>query len=151
MLSQVLQFLIALYQQVPDLYDYIKYDVVHNRERIMPVAIPLFKHAWDLASFIVPREFGITPEEVLSNFLIIYFAPFTFVVLVLLWIVMNWVTNGCNTSHESFNGSPLQKTEIGKRICLKLNGDILQTLEDYVRTPNDTNTPKLKYYFSSER
>ena len=50
--------------KVPDLYDYMKYDVIHNTDRVMPIAVPLFSHARDLAAFVVPREYGMTPEEV---------------------------------------------------------------------------------------
>ena len=53
--------------KVPDVEDYIKYDIIHNRKVIGDrLLIPLYSRAKVLSDFIVPREYGITPENKLQ-------------------------------------------------------------------------------------
>ena len=50
--------------KIPDVEDYIKYDAIHNRSVIGDhLLVPLWSRAKVLADFIVPREYGITPED----------------------------------------------------------------------------------------
>ena len=54
--------------KIPDIYDSIKYDVLHNRDhfnssRLVPFTSKIFEIAKLLASFVVPYEYGGTPEK----------------------------------------------------------------------------------------
>ena len=53
--------------KVPDVEDYVKYDIIHNRALLGDQLLtPLFSRAKVLADFIVPGEYGITPVDKLK-------------------------------------------------------------------------------------
>eukprot|EP00760_Papus_ankaliazontas_P025060 PhM_4_TR2465/c0_g1_i1/m.88799/K13024/PPIP5K, VIP; inositol-hexakisphosphate/diphosphoinositol-pentakisphosphate 1-kinase len=53
--------------KIPDIFDYINYDVCYNQEALAPLDLyPLFEAAEALASFVTAAEYGVTPEEKLQ-------------------------------------------------------------------------------------
>lgn len=52
--------------KIPDIYDSIKYDFIHNKN-LFSVIYPNIKDfyllAEEMASFVIPNEFGITEDE----------------------------------------------------------------------------------------
>ena len=53
--------------KVPDVEDYVKYDIIHNREVFGDeLLVPLYSRAKVLADFIVPGEYGITAKDKLK-------------------------------------------------------------------------------------
>lgn len=54
-------------RKVPDVYDCIKYDYLHNQEQLkMETAAELYNAIRPLANFINPQEYGVTAEEKLD-------------------------------------------------------------------------------------
>ena len=49
--------------KIPDIYDNIKYDIIHNKFIIGDTAFELYKIINDLADFVMPLEYGIKLEE----------------------------------------------------------------------------------------
>ena len=49
--------------KIPDIYDNIKYDLIHNKELMNESAYKLFDEISLLANFVMPFEYGITREE----------------------------------------------------------------------------------------
>ena len=49
--------------KVPDIYDNIKYDIIHNKGLLGDEAYELFTHINLLANFVMPLEYGITLKE----------------------------------------------------------------------------------------
>ena len=49
--------------KIPDIYDNIKYDIIHNKSIIGDTAFELYKIINDLADFVMPLEYGIKFEE----------------------------------------------------------------------------------------
>ena len=49
--------------KIPDIYDNIKYDIIHNKSIIGDTAIELYKIIAYLADFVMPLEYGIKIEE----------------------------------------------------------------------------------------
>eukprot|EP00743_Colponemidia_sp_Colp-15_P002625 GILK01002844.1.p1 GENE.GILK01002844.1~~GILK01002844.1.p1 ORF type:complete len:1088 (+),score=205.37 GILK01002844.1:63-3326(+) len=52
--------------KIPDVYDCIKYDFLHNRDVCDKVAYPLMECAQALADFICPQEYGIDKQQKLD-------------------------------------------------------------------------------------
>ncbi|MCQ2816069.1 MAG: histidine-type phosphatase, partial [archaeon] len=52
--------------KVPDIYDNIKYDIIHNRLWLNEDAITLYVNINLLATFVMPLEYGITTKEKLD-------------------------------------------------------------------------------------
>ena len=53
--------------KVPDVEDYVKYDIIHNRSVLGDhLLVPLYSRAKVLADFIVPAEYGIRPIDKLK-------------------------------------------------------------------------------------
>ncbi|KAI6647990.1 Inositol hexakisphosphate and diphosphoinositol-pentakisphosphate kinase 1 isoform X12 [Oopsacas minuta] len=49
--------------KIPDLYDCIKYDIMHNKEYLFKDAAKLHNKSKALADIIIPQEYGITVDE----------------------------------------------------------------------------------------
>ena len=49
--------------KIPDIYDNIKYDIIHNRTIIGETAIELYQEITILAEFVMPLEYGIKIDE----------------------------------------------------------------------------------------
>ena len=49
--------------KIPDIYDNIKYDIIHNKAIIGDTAFELYKVVNDLADFVMPLEYGIKIDE----------------------------------------------------------------------------------------
>ena len=49
--------------KIPDIYDNIKYDIVHNKSIIGDTAIELYQLIANLAEFVMPLEYGIKIDE----------------------------------------------------------------------------------------
>ena len=49
--------------KIPDIYDNIKYDIIHNKDLMDSNAFELFDEISILANFVMPFEYGITREE----------------------------------------------------------------------------------------
>ena len=49
--------------KIPDIYDNIKYDIIHNKSIIGNTAIELYKIISTMAEFVMPLEYGIKIEE----------------------------------------------------------------------------------------
>ena len=49
--------------KIPDIYDNIKYDIIHNKQIIGDTAFELYKIINNLADFVMPLEYGIKIEE----------------------------------------------------------------------------------------
>lgn len=51
--------------KIPDIFDYITYDVIHNRDEALfgYDQFPLFQKAEAMARFIVPEEYGVEPKD----------------------------------------------------------------------------------------
>ena len=49
--------------KIPDIYDNIKYDIIHNKELMNNSAYELFDEVSLLANFVMPFEYGITRDE----------------------------------------------------------------------------------------
>ena len=49
--------------KIPDIYDNIKYDIIHNKNLINESGYQLFDEVSLLANFVMPLEYGITKEE----------------------------------------------------------------------------------------
>ena len=49
--------------KIPDIYDNIKYDIIHNKNLINESGFQLFDEVSLLANFVMPLEYGITKEE----------------------------------------------------------------------------------------
>ena len=49
--------------KIPDIYDNIKYDIIHNKSIIGHTALDLYKVVNNLADFVMPLEYGIKIEE----------------------------------------------------------------------------------------
>ena len=52
--------------KIPDIYDNIKYDIIHNRDLMNSDAYELFDEISILANFVMPFEYGITRDEKIS-------------------------------------------------------------------------------------
>ena len=48
---------------IPDIYDNIKYDILHNKDLMNTDAYDLFDEISILANFVMPFEYGITRDE----------------------------------------------------------------------------------------
>ena len=49
--------------KIPDIYDNIKYDIIHNKDLMNESAYELFDEVSLLANFVMPFEYGITRDE----------------------------------------------------------------------------------------
>ena len=49
--------------KIPDIYDNIKYDIIHNKDLMNDDSYELFEEISILANFVMPLEYGITKEE----------------------------------------------------------------------------------------
>ena len=49
--------------KIPDIYDNIKYDIIHNKDLMNESAYQLFEEISLLANFVMPFEYGITRDE----------------------------------------------------------------------------------------
>ena len=49
--------------KIPDIYDNIKYDLIHNKQIIGETAFDLYKIVSNLAEFVMPLEYGIKIED----------------------------------------------------------------------------------------
>ena len=49
--------------KIPDIYDNIKYDIIHNKNLINEYGFQLYEEVSLLANFVMPLEYGITKEE----------------------------------------------------------------------------------------
>ena len=49
--------------KIPDIYDNIKYDIIHNKQIIGETAFELYKIINNLADFVMPLEYGIKIED----------------------------------------------------------------------------------------
>ena len=49
--------------KIPDIYDNIKYDIIHNKNLINSSGYQLFDIVSLLANFVMPLEYGITKEQ----------------------------------------------------------------------------------------
>ena len=49
--------------KIPDIYDNIKYDIIHNKDLMNESAYELFDEISLLANFVMPLEYGITRDE----------------------------------------------------------------------------------------
>ena len=49
--------------KIPDIYDNIKYDIIHNKSIIGETALELYNSITNLADFVMPLEYGIKIEE----------------------------------------------------------------------------------------
>lgn len=49
--------------KIPDIYDNIKYDIIHNKDLMNDSAYQLFDEISLLANFVMPFEYGITRDE----------------------------------------------------------------------------------------
>ena len=52
--------------KIPDIYDNIKYDIIHNKDLMNSSAYELFDEISILANFVMPFEYGITRDEKIS-------------------------------------------------------------------------------------
>ena len=52
--------------KIPDIYDNIKYDIIHNKDLMDSSAYELFDEISILANFVMPFEYGITRDEKIS-------------------------------------------------------------------------------------
>jgi inositol hexakisphosphate/diphosphoinositol-pentakisphosphate kinase len=52
--------------KIPDIYDCIKYDLVHNSHLMLKGQNELFRLARELARLVVSQEYGMTSEEKLN-------------------------------------------------------------------------------------
>ena len=52
--------------KIPDIYDNIKYDIIHNKDLMNSSAYELFDEISILANFVMPLEYGITRDEKIS-------------------------------------------------------------------------------------
>lgn len=67
----MLNLILIVCAQIPDIYDCIKYDVQHNRTILEPgsvwdTAIQLYTYVKNLADVVIPQEYGMTKEEKLT-------------------------------------------------------------------------------------
>ena len=49
--------------KIPDIYDNIKYDIIHNKNLINQSGFQLYEEVSLLANFVMPLEYGITKDE----------------------------------------------------------------------------------------
>ena len=49
--------------KIPDIYDNIKYDIIHNKDLMNESSYELFEEVCLLANFVMPFEYGITRDE----------------------------------------------------------------------------------------
>lgn len=50
--------------KIPDIFDYITYDVTHNRKGLQEHDLyPIVERAETMARFLVPAEYGINPKD----------------------------------------------------------------------------------------
>ena len=103
--------------KVPDIYDNIKYDIIHNKSLLNDDAYSLFTHINLLANFVMPLEYGITLQEKMNIGVKIIGPLFQKIHKDLLW----WNYNPYHkqfkhdTSDESYSGldqSRVDSTEI---------------------------------------
>ena len=60
------------FSKIPDIYDCIKYDVIHNHETLLNMnGVPeLYVVAKSLADVVIPQEYGMTATEKLGLLLL---------------------------------------------------------------------------------
>ena len=96
--------------KIPDIYDNIKYDIIHNRELVGENANELYNEISLLAFFVMPFEYGITSEEKINIGLKIIKPLLNKVCNDLVW----WDNNINNSPKTDENWSGLNTTSINE-------------------------------------
>ena len=119
--------------KIPDIYDNIKFDIIHNKDLMNNSSYELFEEVSLLADFVMPFEYGITKEEKLNIGLKI--------IKPLLKKIYYDLTNINSNSYSNINNNNIEKED--------KNWSGLDTTEV---NENEINTPerhvKSRFYFT---
>ena len=107
--------------KIPDIYDNIKYDIIHNKDLMNDSAYELFDEISLLANFVMPFEYGITRDEKINIGLKII-KP----LLNKIWSDLIDINSGSYTKEEDKNWSGLDAT--------KMNENEIKTPERHVKS-----------------
>ena len=107
--------------KIPDIYDNIKYDIIHNKDLMNKSAYELFDEISLLANFVMPFEYGITRDEKINIGLKII-KP----LLNKIWSDLIDIDSGSYTKEQDKNWSGLDAT--------KMNENEIKTPERHVKS-----------------
>ena len=98
--------------KIPDIYDNIKYDIIHNKDLMNNSSYELFEEISLLANFVMPFEYGITSDEKLNIGLKIISPLLKKMYSDLIDINSNFYSNEDNIEKEDKNWSGLDATNV---------------------------------------
>lgn len=96
--------------KIPDIYDNIKYDIIHNKSILNKIAYDLYSEISLLANFVMPLEYGITIEEKVNIGIKIIKPLIKKINKDLLWWNMN---NEYVDIEKSYSGLDQDKLDVG--------------------------------------
>lgn len=102
--------------KIPDIYDNIKYDIIHNKTILNKSGYELFNHINLLANFVMPLEYGIKNEEKYNIGLKIIKPLLNKIVKDLIWWDSNYETNhylvDLENAEKSYSGLDQDKLNL---------------------------------------
>ncbi len=117
--------------KIPDIYDNIKYDIIHNRNYVGEIGYQLYERVNNLANFVMPLEYGIKIEEKI-NIGIKFIKP---------------LLNKINCDLLWWDLEKIKKEFFSKKSLPKLNEN--ETFEKK-RVESDWSKIKTRFYFTSQ-
>ncbi len=129
--------------KIPDIYDNIKYDIIHNKQIIGETAFELYKIINNLADFVMPLEYGIKIEEKIKIGIAFIKPLLTKIFSDLLWSNRDFLNK--RTSDSMFSDN-LQALESQERTYFGLDEEKLDKSE--IRSA--WRHIKTRFYFTSQ-
>ena len=112
--------------KIPDIYDNIKYDIIHNKDLMNDSAYQLFDEISLLANFVMPFEYGITRDEKINIGLKVIKPLLKKILSDLIDINSSSYSNSEKKNEEDNNWSGLDAT--------KMNENEIKTPERHVKS-----------------
>ena len=124
--------------KIPDIYDNIKYDIIHNKTIIGKKAIELYQIITNLAEFVMPLEYGIKIEEKIKIGI-----KFVKPLLSKIYNDLLWITNLNKNNNSSNNNSLMLSNNSSSDSFFDSSIKDLQFLESQERTNFGLDEEKL--------